>query len=407
MQLRYAPLVNDEDLIHRVLFIVSDVTELRALEAAAANASRKASVVIALSEGDKQVREMFFEAEGARIAEIDEYYQRVVANEGFTDELRVLMMRALHTIKGNSKLLKFEELANLAHVAENDAIEAEVPEDLPALGTKLEAMQVHFDEICSIRDQIGGAAKADGQGTAALELLSQVLDTSISEQPFEMLADIRSLLAGALGQENVSLLRTLSPLPLMATQVAERLGKEVELEVPETSRNEVYLPSAIAQAVLDAMTHGLRNAVDHGIEMPEDREQQGKPVIGNIKLSLNYDSASGALDVTIIDDGAGINFEALESRGRAKGLLEEGSSPTREELRNLVFASGFSTREVATEISGRGVGLDAARSRLQEIGGDIMLDEGDDGVGSKFRVRVPSRHLEVAYVGGRVIRGVR
>ena len=140
---------------------------------------------------------------------------------------------------------------------------------------------------------------------------------------------------------------------------------------------------------------------------PEDREQQGKPVIGNIKLSLNYDSASGALDVTIIDDGAGINFEALESRGRAKGLLEEGSSPTREELRNLVFASGFSTREVATEISGRGVGLDAARSRLQEIGGDIMLDEGDDGVGSKFRVRVPSRHLEVAYVGGRVIRGVR
>ena len=192
LQLRYAPLVNDEELIHRVLFIVSDVTELRALEAAAANASRKASVVIALSEGDKQVREMFFEAEGTRIAEIDEYYQRVVANEGFTDELRVLMMRALHTIKGNSKLLKFEELANLAHVAENDAIEAEVPRISPPSGRSSRRCRRTSTRSAPSGSKSAVRANLTDRELEALQLLSQVLDTSISEQPFEMLADIRS-----------------------------------------------------------------------------------------------------------------------------------------------------------------------------------------------------------------------
>ena len=193
----------------------------------------------------------------------------------------------------------------------------------------------------------------------------------------------------------------------MAGQVAERLGKQVELSLPPGSRNEVYLASPVAQAVLDAMTHGLRNAVDHGIEMPDIREQGGKSSVGSIRISLNYDSASGSLDLAIEDDGAGINLDALEEKGRARGLLEEGVTPTQEQLRNLVFESGFSTRDVATEISGRGVGLDAARNRLREIGGDIMLNDGDSGVGSRFVVRVPSRHLEVAYVGGRVIRGMR
>ncbi|MGB1699177.1 MAG: ATP-binding protein [Nannocystaceae bacterium] len=401
-QLRYAPLLDDNDLIYRVLFIVSDITELRALRVAAEAANRRASVVIALSEGDRQVREMFFTSETERIVEIREIFNAAVSAREISDPQRVLLMRALHTLKGNSKLLKFDELSDLAHTAEYLVLESEV--DFTRIDEALTAMADHFHGIIEVKDQISG--NADDESTnATLEMLSDLLGNFEHQGPIEMLADARSMLRGALRAENVSLLRTLMPLESMSAQLADRLEKQIEFHGLTSTRNDVYLPSSVAQSVLDAMTHGIRNALDHGIESPPQREDAGKSSVGIVHVSLNYDSGTKSLELIIDDDGRGIDLDALAARGKERGLIPDDENLSPETLRQLVFEPGFSTRDEATDISGRGMGLDAARERLREVGGDVSLHDNPTGIGSRFSVLIPSRHLEVAYVGGRVVRG--
>ncbi len=403
-QLRYAPLLDDAGLIYRVLFIVSDITELRALRTAAEVANRRASIVIALSEGDRQVREMFFRSETDRIEQIRAIYGAAATAGSLSDKDRILLMRALHTIKGNSKLLKFEELSEHAHVTEYAVLEAE--SDLAKIGEHLDALQKHFNSIVDVKQQIAGSSEDDAT-TATLELLSDMLGNFENQGPVEMLADARSLLSGALRAENVSLLRTLSPLESMSHHLAERLEKTIAFHGIPSTRNDVYMPSAVAQSVLDAMTHGIRNALDHGIESSSERESAGKDPMGAVSMSLSYDNATKCLQIAVDDDGKGINLEILARRGRERGLITEDADISPNEIRQLVFAPGFSTRELATDISGRGVGLDAARERLREVGGDVTLQDNPKGSGSRFSVLIPSRHLEVAYVGGRVVRGSR
>jgi two-component system, chemotaxis family, sensor kinase CheA len=403
-QLRYAPLLDDAGLIYRVLFIVSDITELRALRTAAEVANRRASIVIALSEGDRQVREMFFSSEAERIVNIRRIYERAESAGALNDKDRVLLMRALHTIKGNSKLLKFEELSEHAHVTEYAVLEEE--SSLARVGEHLNALETHFNGIVDVKDQISGGSEDDAT-TATLELLSEMLGNFENQGPIEMLADVRSLLNGALRAENVSLLRTLSPLESMSHHLADRLEKKIVFHGIPSTRNDVYMPSAVAQSVLDAMTHGIRNALDHGIETTSEREGSGKNPTGTVFMSLSYDNTTKCLQLAVDDDGKGIDLEILERRGRERGLITDGATLSADELRQLVFAPGFSTREQATDISGRGVGLDAARERLRQVGGDVTLQDNPTGTGSRFCVLIPSRHLEVAYVGGRVVRGNR
>lgn len=405
LQLRYAPLLDDNDLIHRVLFIVSDVTELRSLEAAADEASRTASVVLALSEGDNTVRNMFFDAEADRIKDIEQTLLKVQREGEISDSDKIVTMRALHTLKGNSKLMKFEELAQIAHVVEYLILESE--EGFDPILEEFEKLKLRFEKIVELRDRISQGDSEGNSESSTLRLLSEFVQTSDDVQPFETLSNLQSLLSGALREENVSLLRTMKPLAVMAEHVATRLEKQIDFQMAESTRNEVYLSSRIAQSVLDAMTHGVRNAVDHGIELPQTRAAANKSETGTIDLGICYDTGAGCLVITLTDDGGGINVSAIERRAREKGIIPQDHQLSEEALRNLVFEPNFSTREEATEISGRGVGLDAARVRLREIGGDIKLDHGPDGVGSCFSVLIPSRHLEVAYVGGKVVRGSR
>ena len=322
------------------------------------------------------------------------------------DHQRILIMRALHTTKGNSKLLKFDELSERAHVTEYAVVESN--DDFSKIDEGLNNLEMHFQSIMEVKAQIAGTNDDDASMTT-LERLSEMLGNFENQGPLEMLADLRSLLTGARRAENVSLLRMLSPLESMSHHLANLLEKQIVFDGIPSTRNDVYMPSTVAQSVLDAMTHGVRNALDHGIESPGQRANAGKPSTGYVSMSLSYDNTTKSLQISVDDDGEGINLDILAKRGRERGLILEDATGSPNELRQLDFAPGFSTREKATEISGRGVGrgvgLDAARERLREVGGDVTLQDNPKGAGSRFSVFIPSRHLEVAYVGGRVVRG--
>ncbi len=179
--------------------------------------------------------------------------------------------------------------------------------------------------------------------------------------------------------------KVFSRFPKVARDVARNLKKEVELELigadTELDRN-------LVEALADPLVHLVRNAIDHGIEMPDLREASGKPRSGHVRLSAQQEGDYVSIEVQ--DDGAGIDPERLRAKAREKGLLdpEAAARLSSEECLHLVFLPGFSTKQEVTDISGRGVGMDVVQSRIRELSGQIQI-QSELGRGSRFLIRVP------------------
>jgi two-component system chemotaxis sensor kinase CheA len=140
--------------------------------------------------------------------------------------------------------------------------------------------------------------------------------------------------------------------------------------------------------LLDApLTHLVRNCADHGIEMPEEREKAGKPARGTITLKASADESWFTLEVS--DDGRGLNLEAIRKKGESLGLIKAGESLSEQVLIDLIFASGLSTAQKVTDVSGRGVGMDVVKRQIQEAGGTVCVTT-QTGKGTTFCLRVPS-----------------
>ena len=179
--------------------------------------------------------------------------------------------------------------------------------------------------------------------------------------------------------------KVFSRFPKVARDVARNLKKEVELDL---IGSETELDRNLVEALADPLVHLVRNAIDHGIEMPDLREAQGKPRSGRVRLSAHQEGDYVSIEVQ--DDGAGIDPERLRAKAREKGLLdpEAAARLSSEECLHLVFLPGFSTKQEVTDISGRGVGMDVVQSRIRELSGQIQI-QSELGRGSRFLIRVP------------------
>ncbi len=179
--------------------------------------------------------------------------------------------------------------------------------------------------------------------------------------------------------------KVFSRFPKVARDVARNLKKEVDLELIGA---ETELDRNLVEALADPLVHLVRNAIDHGVEMPDLREAQGKPRMGRVRLSAQQEGDYVSIEVQ--DDGAGIDPERLRAKAREKGLLdpEAAARLSSEECLHLVFLPGFSTKQQVTDISGRGVGMDVVQSRIRELSGQIQI-QSELGRGSRFLIRVP------------------
>jgi two-component system, chemotaxis family, sensor kinase CheA len=163
------------------------------------------------------------------------------------------------------------------------------------------------------------------------------------------------------------------------------LQKEVDLELIGA---ETELDRNLVEALADPLVHLVRNAIDHGIELPGLREASGKPRTGHVRLSAQQEG--DYVTIEIRDDGAGIDPERLRAKALEKGLLdpEAAARLSADECLQLVFLAGFSTKTEVTDISGRGVGMDVVQSRIRELSGQIQIHS-ELGRGSRFVIRVP------------------
>ncbi|NZA26612.1 chemotaxis protein CheA, partial [Luteimonas sp. SJ-92] len=179
--------------------------------------------------------------------------------------------------------------------------------------------------------------------------------------------------------------KVFSRFPKVARDVARSLQKEVELELVGA---ETELDRNLVEALADPLVHLVRNAIDHGIELPELREATGKPRAGQVRLMAQQEGDYVGIEVQ--DDGAGIDAERLRVKAREKGLIdgEAAARLSADECLQLIFLPGFSTKTEVTDISGRGVGMDVVQSRIRELSGQIQIHS-ELGRGSRFSIRVP------------------
>ncbi|KIQ95236.1 Chemotaxis protein CheA [Anoxybacillus thermarum] len=173
--------------------------------------------------------------------------------------------------------------------------------------------------------------------------------------------------------------------PRMVRQLARDLGKKINLEIIGA---ETELDRTVIDEIGDPLVHLLRNAIDHGIETPDVRRAKGKPEEGTVKLKA-YHSGNHVF-IEIEDDGAGISREKVLKKAISKGIISEQNAAnlTDKQVYELIFASGFSTADKVSDISGRGVGLDVVKNTIESLGGSVSIDS-EEGVGSIFSIQLP------------------
>ncbi len=176
------------------------------------------------------------------------------------------------------------------------------------------------------------------------------------------------------------------PAARMVRELGRSIGKQVECQV---SGSEIELDRQVIDKLADPIVHLIRNAIDHGLESPEKRLAAGKPAQGHLRLSAQQDGDSVVIEIT--DDGAGIPLPAIREKAVRKGLVsaEEAAALSDREVIDLIFLPGFSTSNIITDLSGRGVGMDVVKQAiLNELHGEVSVDT-QAGVGTTFRLRLP------------------
>ena len=173
--------------------------------------------------------------------------------------------------------------------------------------------------------------------------------------------------------------------PRTVRDVALGCGKEVEIEM---EGKETELDKTIIEAIKDPLTHLVRNAVDHGVELPEERAKIGKPRTGRLILRAFHEG--GQVNIEITDDGAGLNAQRLRQKAIERGMFtaEQAGRMSEREIFNLIFLPGFSTAAKVTNVSGRGVGMDVVKTNVEKIGGTVDV-QSTLGQGTTVRVKIP------------------
>jgi len=173
--------------------------------------------------------------------------------------------------------------------------------------------------------------------------------------------------------------------------VSKELGKQIQLQI---TGGEAELDKTIIEKINDPLTHLVRNSLDHGIETPEERIQAGKPEKGIIQLNAYHDS--GHIVIQISDDGKGIDSEKIVAKAISKGLLKPDQIVSQTDIYNLIFEPGLSTKEEASNLSGRGVGMDVVKRNIEALRGSVSVDS-ELGLGTTVTIYLP---LTLAIIDG-------
>ncbi|HUQ11077.1 MAG TPA: chemotaxis protein CheA [Steroidobacteraceae bacterium] len=183
--------------------------------------------------------------------------------------------------------------------------------------------------------------------------------------------------------------------PRLVRDLGQRLGKKIELRM---NGDQTELDKTVLEKIGDPLVHLVRNSIDHGIEMPDVRAASGKSASGTIELNAYH--KGGSVIVEVSDDGGGLKKDKILAKARERGLVAADEELSEDRVFNLIFAPGFSTADVVSDVSGRGVGMDVVKRNINELGGHVQIFS-TPGKGSMVRIRLP---LTLAILDGQLAR---
>jgi two-component system chemotaxis sensor kinase CheA len=302
----------------------------------------------------------------------------------------------MHTIKGNARTYGLLRLTNIVHEAEQayEALRrnADAVFDRRVLLEQLQEVLRSVEEYAALNEIKLGRKGPGRRGSAEKYVMVERAKVE------RMVSDLGAIdLHAARPETLVALLEQVrQDLQLVGTEsigsvldgvfeslpsLAKELGKEVpRLEVND---NGIHVRNQITDLMRNVFMHLYRNSMDHGIETPAERLARGKPAAGTIRLDLAF--SGDCLQMRLRDDGKGLALAHIRATAREKGLIVADSGMTDEAVAGLIFAAGFSTANAVTEVSGRGVGMDAVQNFVKREGGSIGIELTDDQVGADFR----------------------
>jgi len=264
----------------------------------------------------------------------------------------------------------------------------ERPHAAPA---KEESIRVDAVKLDALLEVAGESVQAANQAAVLLERLlqfkfegqAQTLMATLAETLERASRYSTELQRATLATRMQPVGRLFQKFPRLVRELAKDLGKDVELTI-EGAETEV--DRVVVDSLYDPLVHMLRNSLDHGVESPEDRLAAGKPAKSYISLKA-WQEANSVM-IVLQDDGKGMDPVVLRTKAQQKGLISESANLTNDECFQLVFLPGFSTKEVASSVSGRGVGMDVVKTAVEKNRGAIHI-ESSLGKGTKFAIRLP------------------
>lgn len=313
----------------------------------------------------------------------------------------------------------------VAEAAPTAALAVEIPADAPQADVpQADAPQADAAAPDAGDDHAKQALAASKQGITSIRVPTERLDSLIelvgklmvtfavlsqsgtrgATLSASTLAELDTVITGLQTQVDairlVPLKQIFLPMNRLVQSLSQKMGKKVRFVI---SGDELALDKTIVESLNEPLVHLLRNALDHGLETPEERAEKGKEETGNVRLTAYRKGDTAYVEVT--DDGRGLNAERILNKARERGLVEEGREYSEQEIVQFILASGFSTAEKVTDVSGRGVGMDAVANAIRtQLGGDIAI-ENLPGGGSRFQLSIPlSRSVNEGIVDALVCR---
>ncbi len=252
-------------------------------------------------------------------------------------------------------------------------------------------VKVPAEKLDILMDLVGELVIAQARLNQSSTQLRDPSLFAIAEDIERLTTELRD---NTLGLRMLSIGTTFARFRRLVRDLSNDLDKKIELV---TEGAETELDKTVIDRLGDPLVHLIRNSIDHGIEMPEQRRAAGKSEKGTVLISAVHRESH--VVITIKDDGAGLDAEAIRSKAIERGVLSEESTPSDQELYNLIFDAGFSTAKVVSNVSGRGVGMDVVKRSIEELRGTVSIDS-TPGEGSIVTIELP---LTLAIIEGLLV----
>jgi two-component system, chemotaxis family, sensor kinase CheA len=276
-------------------------------------------------------------------------------------------------------------------VVETEVVQAALDKQQQTTANKAEEKQsirVSADKLSELINLVGELviASANTEVTAR-----QAGDESMVETTSALSHLVEEIRDTALNLRMVEIGATFNRFRRVVREVSRNLGKDIDLII---NGGDTELDKIVIDKIADPLMHLVRNSLDHGFEMPDQRREKGKSPKGTLELKAFHDS--GSIVITINDDGNGLPKEKILNKALERGLIKEDHNMTDKEIYKLIFEPGFSTAEAVTDISGRGVGMDVVRRNIDALRGQVDVDS-QPGLGTEISIRLP---LTLAIIDG-------